>query len=208
MKRTVPLILTLSFTLGIALPGAAESPRPATESSKPSTPAAHPVDNAKASTFATKKETFAGLKDLPNVRHPSSTGGAVTGVTLSWSSVNGGGIIEGTVPGSRLSASASQSVVLQGTNSGFALSGGFWYGAQGCNCPSQLDLDANGFVDSIDLSLIIDEIFFGGPMGYDTTCTHPRSDGNCDGFTDSIDLAYMMDLIFFGGIGPCNPCSE
>ena len=206
MKRTVFHIFTLSFALGMALPSAAEAPRPATQSSKSSPTIVRPVAGSKPSSTNVTEQIHSVLRKQPGLRHPQSAGGAVTGVTLSWSSMSGGGLVEGTVPGSRLSGSAGQSVVVQGTNSNFALSGGFWYGAQGCDCPAQFDLDGDGFTDSTDLSLLIDEVFFSGPWTRDPNCTLRRGDADCNGFTDSTDLAIMIDMVFFGGPGPCNPC--
>ena len=75
-----------------------------------------------------------------------------------------------------------------------------------CVCPSQGDMNNDGFIDSTDLSLIIDVVFFGGPDIQDPICPKARADMNCDGFSDSVDLSLVIDHVFFGGAGPCDPC--
>lgn len=75
-----------------------------------------------------------------------------------------------------------------------------------CDCPLQLDIDANGFADATDLAFIIDIVFFGGLDVQDPTCPVTRTDYTFNGFADATDLAFVIDYVFFGGPGPVNLC--
>jgi len=76
-----------------------------------------------------------------------------------------------------------------------------------CDCPFQGDLDANTFIDAVDLAMVIDIVFFGAPDVMDPACPATRADFNADGFADAVDLAELIDHVFFGGAGPENPCA-
>ena len=76
-----------------------------------------------------------------------------------------------------------------------------------CSCPFQGDINGDGFIDSVDLSLEIDIVFFGATDPQDPVCPKKRADMNCDGFSDSVDLSLHIDHVFFGGAGPCDPCA-
>jgi len=75
-----------------------------------------------------------------------------------------------------------------------------------CDCPFQGDLNGDGFVDAVDLAILIDVVFFGTLDVQDPCCPITRGDFNGDGFVDAVDLAIMIDYVFFGGSGPVNPC--
>ncbi|MEW5873661.1 MAG: LamG-like jellyroll fold domain-containing protein [Candidatus Zixiibacteriota bacterium] len=75
-----------------------------------------------------------------------------------------------------------------------------------CDCPFQGDLNGDGFVDAVDLAILIDIVFFGAPDVQDPCCPTTRGDFNGDGFVDATDLAFLIDYVFFGGIGPTDPC--
>lgn len=76
-----------------------------------------------------------------------------------------------------------------------------------CVCPDQCDMDGSGFVDAVDLAVVIDVVFFGAPDVSDPDCPRSRADFNADGVTDAVDLALLIDHVFFGGFGPSDPCS-
>ncbi|MEW5875805.1 MAG: hypothetical protein AB1752_11580 [Candidatus Zixiibacteriota bacterium] len=61
------------------------------------------------------------------------------------------------------------------------------------------DLDGSGFLDAVDLAILIDLVFFGAnpPNPADL------ADINCDTFPDAVDLALLIDFVFFGGAAPC-----
>ncbi|MEW5875834.1 MAG: SBBP repeat-containing protein [Candidatus Zixiibacteriota bacterium] len=61
------------------------------------------------------------------------------------------------------------------------------------------DLNADAFLDAVDLALMIDMVFFGLPLPQ----PQDLADINCDTFTDAVDLAVMIDAVFFGGSIPC-----
>ncbi|MEW5874385.1 MAG: thrombospondin type 3 repeat-containing protein [Candidatus Zixiibacteriota bacterium] len=77
-----------------------------------------------------------------------------------------------------------------------------------CSCPWQADFDESGAVDAVDLAVLIDAVFFGGPDPQDPLCPDTRGDFNSDGVTDAVDLAVMIDYVFFGGSGPGEPCAQ
>lgn len=76
-----------------------------------------------------------------------------------------------------------------------------------CICDYQADADADGFVTSLDLGLMIDVLFAGKPDIQDSECPASRYDFDCDGFSTAIDLGKMIDFLFTGGDGPCDPCN-
>jgi len=75
-----------------------------------------------------------------------------------------------------------------------------------CDCPWQADLDATGFIDAVDLALVIDVVFFGSSDVQDPSCYTTRADFNADGFADAVDLAFLIDHVFFGAPGPVDAC--
>jgi len=75
-----------------------------------------------------------------------------------------------------------------------------------CSCPFQVDLDASGAVDAVDLAVVIDIVFFGAADSQDAQCPRTRADFNADGVADAVDLAQLIDHVFFGGAGPSDPC--
>ena len=127
---------------------------------------------------------------------------------IDWQSINGGGEdIQST--NYEVQSSIGQSVIGYSTSASYELGAGYWYGVSGgggCACPFQADINGDGFIDSIDLSLVIDIVFFGGTDVTDPLCPTSRGDFNNDGFADSVDLSLVIDHVFFGGPGPTNPC--
>ena len=75
-----------------------------------------------------------------------------------------------------------------------------------CLCPSQADIEPDGFITALDLSACIDILFTGAEDKQDAGCPSPRFDFDCDGFSTAIDLAVLIDHLFAGGAGPCDPC--
>lgn len=76
-----------------------------------------------------------------------------------------------------------------------------------CNCPNQADMDASGTINAVDLTLLINVIFFGGTDPQDPNCPVTRGDFNANGLTNAVDLTQLIDHIFFGGSGPNDPCA-
>jgi hypothetical protein len=74
-------------------------------------------------------------------------------------------------------------------------------------CLNQGDLDSDGFITPLDLSVQIDILFAGQPDVQDPSCTKPRADWDCDGFSTPLDLSVLIDHLFAGGSGPCDPCA-
>ena len=77
-----------------------------------------------------------------------------------------------------------------------------------CNCPSQADIEPDGFLTAIDLAGEIDALFAGGTNPRDTWCPTYRFDLDCDEFTTALDLSILIDHLFAGGTGPCDPCAN
>ncbi|MBD3299484.1 MAG: hypothetical protein GF341_12570 [candidate division Zixibacteria bacterium] len=75
-----------------------------------------------------------------------------------------------------------------------------------CFCFNQADLNDDSFFDAVDLSLLIEILFFNGTDIQDMACPITRSDLNCDGVADAVDLNLLIELLFFNGPSPCNPC--
>lgn len=79
-----------------------------------------------------------------------------------------------------------------------------------CDCSSHGDVaEDNGYIDPIDLAVLIDHLFAGGAQPpIDPTCPHfDRGDFNCDGADDALDLSVLIDHLFAGGDPPCDPCA-
>lgn len=76
-----------------------------------------------------------------------------------------------------------------------------------CLCPSQSDIEPDGFLTALDLSACIDILFAGHADVKDEECPSPRFDFDCDGFSTALDLSGLIDHLFAGGAGPCDPCS-
>ena len=68
------------------------------------------------------------------------------------------------------------------------------------------DMNADGFLDSIDLNALIDALFFGGANPQDPNCPTTRGDFNSDGFPDAVDLNELIEHLFFSGPNPVDPC--
>lgn len=62
------------------------------------------------------------------------------------------------------------------------------------------DINGDGIINAVDLTLMINQIFFGGP----TPCPSHVSDMNCDGVPNATDLTWIIGYIFFAG--PPSPC--
>lgn len=63
------------------------------------------------------------------------------------------------------------------------------------------DMNGDCVIDAVDLSLLIDFVFFAGA----TMPPPDRGEMNCTLGVDATDLAYMIDLVYFGGPAACNP---
>jgi hypothetical protein len=75
-----------------------------------------------------------------------------------------------------------------------------------CTCPSQADIEPDGFITALDLSSCIDILFGSADDVQDDSCPTPRFDLDCDGFTTALDLARLIDHLFASDEGPCDPC--
>jgi len=62
------------------------------------------------------------------------------------------------------------------------------------------DLDGTGERDAVDLGILIDYLFVGGPA----PCPAYVADLNCDTLPDVLDMAFLIDLLFVSG--PLPPC--
>jgi hypothetical protein len=77
-----------------------------------------------------------------------------------------------------------------------------------CHCPHQGDMNADGTIDALDASYLIDYVFFGGPRPpRDPDCPlADRGDVTCDGTVNVLDVMRLRDHIFRRGAAPCDPC--
>ncbi|MEW5873662.1 MAG: FG-GAP-like repeat-containing protein [Candidatus Zixiibacteriota bacterium] len=90
-----------------------------------------------------------------------------------------------------------------------AARGGLYLGdgaVECCWCPHQGDVNGDGFVDAVDLAILIDIVFFGFLDVQDPCCPTSRADFDGNGVVDAVDLALLIDHVFFGGPGPVDPC--
>ncbi|GAB4316501.1 MAG: hypothetical protein Kow0074_04460 [Candidatus Zixiibacteriota bacterium] len=77
---------------------------------------------------------------------------------------------------------------------------------ESCQCPFQGDLNADGFLDAVDLNLTINALFFGGLNPNDPQCPVSRADLDANSVADAVDLNYLIELLFFGGAEAVDPC--
>lgn len=75
-----------------------------------------------------------------------------------------------------------------------------------CDCPHQFDFDEDAEPTALDLSALIDVMFYGATNIQDPDCPASRGDFDNNGAIDALDLNAVIDYLFFGGSGPCNPC--
>jgi len=76
-----------------------------------------------------------------------------------------------------------------------------------CNCPSQGDIDGDGFLTAFDLPKFLEILMLNSPDVQDPQCPATRSDFNADGFVDMADEGLLMENLFFGGANPEDPCA-
>lgn len=76
----------------------------------------------------------------------------------------------------------------------------------GCTCNHQGDANIDGQKDGLDLTAVIDALFYGGLSPQDPLCPLQRFDTDCDGYLTILDFNQMIDQLFYGGPPPCNPC--
>jgi len=62
------------------------------------------------------------------------------------------------------------------------------------------DMDADGYFTALDLGVLIDLLFAGGP----NPCPEYIADMDCSGYPDVLDLGWLIDFLFAGG--PPSPC--
>jgi len=79
--------------------------------------------------------------------------------------------------------------------------------ADACECAFTADGNSDGWVNAVDLAMVIDAMYFGGPKLHDARCPRMRYDLDCDGDMDAVDFQFMIDHVFFGGGTPCEPCN-
>lgn len=76
-----------------------------------------------------------------------------------------------------------------------------------CSCPFPGDIDGNGMITVLELTMTIDEIYYAGPPSpQDPNCPVRRSDFNADGIVDVLDLTAYVERIFFANATPQPPC--
>lgn len=126
-------------------------------------------------------------------------------LSMSWWAAGGGGVLgkTGIYP---FGGMVNQGAVGSGTVDGVRLGTGFWHGARVCLCPNQGDGNDDHVLNAVDLNLMIDALFFGGPNPRDPSCPNLRFDVDCSKAPDAVDLNYLIDHLFFGGPVPCQPC--
>ncbi len=77
----------------------------------------------------------------------------------------------------------------------------------GCTCPNQGTVVIDAEDDAVNISNVINALFYNGPNPHDPLCPVLRIDADCDGFTTAADLSIIINLVFFNGPEPCEPCA-
>jgi hypothetical protein len=137
---------------------------------------------------------------------PTTTGTSAPLFKLDWYSINGGGAIDASSASYKMGLSVGQSVAGEASSASYKMGIGFWYGAGGCSCPSQGDVNGDAAIDVFDIIETINRAFSGAPAVQDPGCPTERADVNNDGAADVFDLIYLIATAFSGGAMPVNPC--
>jgi hypothetical protein len=141
-----------------------------------------------------------------------TTGSLTPLYKLEWYTVSGGGIMDASSASYKMGMTAGQSVIGDASSANYRMGVGFWYGTEGCSCPSQGDVDSissPGIVDVFDVIREIDIVFSGGQDSQDPAC--PTSRANVER-TKSPDLPDVFDVIriidiAFSNASPDDPCN-
>jgi hypothetical protein len=75
-----------------------------------------------------------------------------------------------------------------------------------CSCPSQADIDGDGFVNVLDMVGTADAAAQGGPTTQDPDCPVAREDFNADGYIDARDVVGIAGYLFEGQVPAQPPC--
>jgi hypothetical protein len=77
-----------------------------------------------------------------------------------------------------------------------------------CDCSLHGDLNGDGAIDVVDVTLAVDITFRNSPPAPDDpSCPHTtRADYDCDGEVNIIDVVKAVNTTFRNGPPPCNPC--
>ena len=137
---------------------------------------------------------------------PTTTGTSAPLYKLDWYSINGGGAIDASSASYKMGLSVGQPVAGEASSASYKMGIGFWYGAGGCSCPSQGDINGDAVIDVFDVIEVISRAFSGAPPVQDPGCPTERADVNNDGGADVFDLIYLIATAFSGGAMPVNPC--
>jgi len=128
-------------------------------------------------------------------------------LSISSSSLNGGGAIGATSTNYDMGSSAGQSVAGRAGSASFDLDIGFWTTdgtpQQCCLIASTGDVNTDGNLTSADIIFMVNYVFKGGATP--NPC-EAAADVNCDGNVTSADVIYMVNFVFKGGTPPCNVC--
>ena len=131
---------------------------------------------------------------------------ASNGHRIDWYSLNGGGVSNATSVKHGVGATVGQSAAGEAISPSYQMGMGFWYGAGGCSCPKQGDINGDGVIDVFDVIGLIDIAFSGAPDPQDPLCPKTRGDADNNSVTDVFDVIYLIATAFSGGPNPVNPC--
>ncbi len=139
-------------------------------------------------------------------RNASTIFSPASNYTITWASINGGGITRASSTSYSMGGSAGQSAAGSSRSATYQMGIGFWYGVGGCYCPRQGDINADTVIDVFDVIGVIDIAFSGGTDQQDPLCPATRADVDNNGVTDVFDVIYLIATAFSGGPNPIDPC--
>lgn len=200
--RLIILLLALPLALGARLPG------------KPAKGVSAGIQEAAKNTASTPTQPTASRSSSPVIpitpkgtRGDSAVAAATPTYSITWSSINGGGLTNMTSASFSMGSSAAQSMAGSAASSSYKSGIGFWYGVGGCNCPKQGDINGDGILDVFDVIGLIDIAFGGATDPEDANCPKTRGDVDNNGVTDVFDVIYLIATAFSGGPDPVDPCT-
>jgi len=209
-KRYISL-LVLAIAAGTTILAAAPAKKEQTAATSPATTQVQTASDVKGAAPGEAVPLIQSNTQRSPIAAPASpvvtASTPAANYTMGWSSINSGGTISASSPSYQAGVSVGQSVAGAASSPSYQMGIGFWYGAGGCSCPHQGDINGDGVIDVFDVIGVIGIAFSGDTDPQDTGCPDTRGDVDNNGVSDVFDVIYLIATAFSGGPSPVDPCA-